>query len=193
MGKKIEVAPETFVFLGIIVLLLPLGWWTAALFAALFHEFCHGLMVLAFGGKIQKITVNLSGIRMDTTPLLPGQRMISSLAGPVGGFLLLLTARVFPRLAVCGLLQSGFNLLPMLPLDGGRAIRAGLELFLSEELAERITQWIGNGTMAMLFILGCVSFLHFGSRFFLFLLGIFLFRCLRDRKTTCKEGSLRVQ
>ncbi len=193
MKPRIEVAPESYVLFGLMVFLLPLRWWLAAMTAAFFHELCHYAAVAAFGGRVQKISVHFGGIRMDTTPLTSGQSAVASLAGPVGSLLLLLFFRKLPRLAICAFLQSAFNLLPLFPLDGGRAVQSLLEMRFSPPIAEKISHWIQNGTIAMLAVLCTFHFLRFGSRLLPLLLGIALFRWLRGRKTSCKDGNLRVQ
>lgn len=193
MGKRIDITAEAYVLMGLLVMLLPMGWWVAALGTALLHEACHALAVRLLGGRIEGIRVDLGGIRMDTTPLPPGGRLIAALAGPIGGLLPVLAAKHFPRLAACALLQSAFNLLPLFPLDGGRAVQAALALFLSEETAERVSRWVGNGTMMMFLVLGILQLIRFGSKFLLFAAGVLLFRWFRGRKISCKEVQLRVQ
>ena len=69
---------------------------------------------------------------------------VIALAGPFGGLVLLLTARWLPRLAICGLMQSVFNLLPISPLDGSRAVSAMLQRC---EMGYVIVKWIDRSAV----------------------------------------------
>lgn len=110
------------ILLALMVLILPLQWVTAALIAALFHEWCHILAIRLCGGKTSGLEVGAGGARLQAKGLSRGQELVCSLAGPLGGLFLLLFARWIPRTAVCAGFQSLFNLLPIYPLDGGRAL-----------------------------------------------------------------------
>ena len=109
-----------------LLLTLPLNWLLSALAAAAFHELCHGAAILLLGGRIWGVRIGSGGAVMETEPLSSGKELVCALAGPAGSLLLVLTFRIFPRVAVCALVQGAFNLLPVFPLDGGRAaLRSG--------------------------------------------------------------------
>ena len=190
---KVKIAPEGFVLWGLIILLLPLRWWLAAAIAAVFHEGCHCCAVAACGGHITRIEITLWGVSMESTPLTPKQAFLASLAGPLGGLLLCILLKWIPRIAVCAFLQSVFNLLPLFPLDGGRALVSLLQSCLSPDLAEKVFSVVQNGTAAMLFLLCIFSTLRIGMRFLPLFAGFWLYRWLRERKTTCKDSVSRVQ
>ena len=91
--------------------------------AAAFHELCHILAIRLCGGHVISLTVGAGGMVMETEPMTPGREILCALAGPAGSLLLVLLYSIFPLLAFCGLIQGCFNLLPLYPLDGGRALR----------------------------------------------------------------------
>ena len=131
------------VALALTLLVLPLPWVAAAVLAAAVHELCHYLAIAALGGQVGRIAVGSDGAAMELGCLSPVRELLAAAAGPVGSLSLMLMGRFFPRLALCGLVQGLFNLLPIYPLDGGRILRRALELALPDRAAAAITCWTG--------------------------------------------------
>lgn len=111
------------------------------LYASVFaHELSHTLVALRLGLPVRRVTLHLLGgfSEIEREPETPGREFLVAVAGPVvslvlGGVGLLLmgvstegtVARVLAdSVAVANLLVGVFNLLPGLPLDGGRVLRA---------------------------------------------------------------------
>jgi Zn-dependent protease/CBS domain-containing protein len=113
--------------------------------SVLAHEFAHSLMARAEGIKPGGITLYLFGglTWLEGEPARPSSEFRVAMIGPAASFLLgvfflaanqalfygtthLAAARVLRHLGVVNLLLAGFNILPGLPLDGGRALRAAL-------------------------------------------------------------------
>jgi len=110
--------------------------------SVLLHELGHALTALRLGLPVRRITLHLLGgvSEISEEPPTPGREVLVSAAGPllslvVGGVALAATAAVedgtvahvvLLQLAVANLLVAGFNLLPGLPLDGGRLLRAAV-------------------------------------------------------------------
>ncbi len=119
-----------YLLLAALLLALPLRWLVAAGVSIGVHELCHYGAIRLCGGKVFRVKASVRGLTMDCTALPPAQELFCALAGPAGGLLLMLFGRQFPRLALCALFHSGCNLLPLYPLDGGRAWKSLLSLLL---------------------------------------------------------------
>ena len=118
----------TYFWFALLILIFPLKWFAAALFAGVFHELCHILVLKLLRGNITGISVYWNGCIIETDRIEGMRRFLSILAGPVGSLSLLLLYRMAPQIAVCGWIQGIYNLLPLMPLDGGRLIHDVLDL-----------------------------------------------------------------
>ncbi len=161
------------------------------LFASvLLHELGHALVGRWYGIRTNEIVMfPIGGVSRLERPAKPFEELWIALAGPVVnlliafllfGFLLYRNqivgikdlvdptdANLLQRIAFGNLILAGFNLLPAFPMDGGRALRAILARFKSEDEATRIAAWAGRmlaismgfyGLMAMQFMLVFVAF-----------------------------------
>ena len=113
-------------------MLVPFKWLSAWVFAAVFHEFGHAIAVSMSGHRIHCLDISFIGARIITDDL-GRDEWYCALAGPAFGLLLGLMIQIFPRLGMCAIFQSFVNLLPIYPMDGGRAIRCALCNILKEE------------------------------------------------------------
>ena len=178
----IEVTAGFCILWAFLLLVLPLHLLLAAMGAALFHELCHGLAIYATGGKITRLTVGAGGMVMETTPMPPGKELLCALTGPVGSFLLASLYFRIPMIAVCGMVQGCFNILPLYPLDGGRALKCLLEWILPVQ-AERIRKFVEILTLIFLLVLA----IRVGNG------AILAWGMLVMRKIPCKDGTFGVQ
>ena len=178
----IEVTAGFCILWALLLLVLPLNLLLAAMGAALFHELCHGLAIYATGGKITRLTIGAGGMVMETTPMPPEKEALCALAGPAGSFLLASLYFRIPMVAVCGMVQGCFNILPLYPLDGGRAMKCLLE-WLFPVQAEKIRKFVEILTLAFLLVLA----IRVGNG------AILAWGMLVMRKIPCKDGTFGVQ
>ncbi len=123
--------------LSMMVLFLPLPWLCAMLLAAAVHEGCHWAALRLLGGRVSTIHLDIFAAQMEFYELSRGREILCALAGPVGSLSLLLLAGKFPRLAICGLVQGLYNLLPLYPMDGGRIICGLCHIWYSPPKAQK--------------------------------------------------------
>lgn len=144
---EFQIHPEFYIFLSVMLLLLPLQWLCAALLAGFLHELGHYLAIKAFRIPVYSISLQGAGAKIKTGEMNPLQAILCASAGPFVGGILFLLFPVMPKLAVCGLLQTLYNLLPFPHYDGGRIMRGILSVLFGEDRAKRILPKISLGLL----------------------------------------------
>ncbi|WP_341856741.1 M50 family metallopeptidase [Brachybacterium sp. GPGPB12] len=141
--------------------LVALGLGLFLILSVLVHELAHALVARAFGARVDHIALTLWGghtqYRAERMPAIGS--VLVSLAGPASNGLLAAATGALGAIAAQGTVLSVaasfatwlnvvlalFNLLPGLPMDGGRALESLLGAVLRRPvLGTRITAWIGR-------------------------------------------------
>lgn len=122
----------------------------AMLAASAVHELGHLAAMDLAGGRVRRLRLTGAGAVLEYSgDMSPGQQALVLAAGPLAGLcmglLCLAGDSEFYRLTgQAALLASGFNLLPALPLDGGRLLELGLGHVLDERRLERWMRLSGS-------------------------------------------------
>jgi Zn-dependent protease len=157
LGPRIaEVAPG----LGNLVYVAGLAFAVLLYLSVLLHEISHALMAQAFGVGVRSVTLHFLGgvTEMESEPETAGREFWISFVGPVTsgvvGLLALLGAWTVPdgllqfvlqSLAVANLVVAVLNLLPGLPLDGGKVLRSAVWAATGRPgLATVVAGWSGR-------------------------------------------------
>lgn len=187
MGRsvmQVYVKEHTYIYFAVLLFFVPVSWLFAWLVAVSFHELCHWLSVRLFGGTVYSLTIGITGANMVCETLSNGKQLLSVLSGPLGGFLLVFTANWFPRIAICSWILSVYNLLPLLPLDGGRALQILLKNHRSYYVIEKV---------ALIAISLCAVYLAINLRFGILPVVAVVGLWLKNRKRPCKESVCKLQ
>lgn len=121
--------PGAALLLGFLIFSLRWQELMALVTAMSIHEFGHSICLKLLRVPIRGFSVSLSGpvLHCGAASSRFGQ-VASALSGPSAGILLWLALRaIWPLCAEFSLFLSLMNLLPILPLDGGRALFAVLQ------------------------------------------------------------------
>ena len=188
---NVQICCGFYIFLALALLTIPLRCIVAWLIYAIFHEVGHIVAIITRGHQIEKIEIGWNGAKICTNEL-GHDECICAIAGPAFGLLLVLLISCFPWVGICAAAQSVINIIPVLPLDGGRVLKSLLSRFMSEAKANKVTNLVG------VVLIG--TFLHYFGRFmrrqyFIILIAFFVV-CLRkivEIKIPCKPSCKWVQ
>jgi Zn-dependent protease len=125
------------------------------LYASVFlHELAHLVAARGFGLTVRSITLHLLGgeTAIEGPSRTPVQEFVIAVAGPlvsiaigVACFFLDAGSAVVAALGWINIVVGVFNLLPGLPLDGGRALRAAIwQLSGRADAGTRVAAWAGR-------------------------------------------------
>ena len=127
------------------------GWrpLAAVLGAAAIHEAGHWAALRLLGAEVRGLRIGVLGAVLETdgSALSYGEELAAVLAGPAANLLgaLALTALGPGMEAEAGahLVLGAFNLVPVRPLDGGRALYLAAAWALGPAAGERCARWAG--------------------------------------------------
>ena len=125
----------------------------------LVHELSHVLALRLLGQRITGFTPDAGGFCIQYEGnCAPRGHIAAALAGPLGGALYALLGLTgidwLEKSAVFSLLLTGFNLLPLLPLDGGRIFLWLCVLRLGEKSGEKLCRSVGSILLFLLLVGG---------------------------------------
>lgn len=194
--KIIKVHGITFsvhiLFFPIIVLLYFLGYskvMLILLIIILIHELSHGFIAMLFGIKIKEIEILPFGgvVKLDKSLNFTNREEIFiSAAGPISNMVLSATVFFFQKYSrwensdidfviLSSLVIGIFNIIPVLPLDGGRIFRGFLSYLLGYKNATKIIAIFSK--LFAFFLIGInILILSLGSYNITFILvGVFIY------------------
>ena len=147
--KRLDLAPGFAAALCLLRLLAEPRVFYAFLAAAAAHEAGHVMAIYLVGGRVTGIRLGMCDAKIETRGLGYRQEIFCALAGPGMSVLVCLALRkAYATCAAISLLLGLFNAMPVYPLDGGRALRAGLCLVLPLGRAEAVSNIAGFAVCA---------------------------------------------
>ncbi len=129
--RRLELKPGFVALCSLACFLLPPEiFWPCVLLGSI-HELGHLAALTACTVTVEGVRLGALGAVIETGPMGPWAELLCAMAGPaVNLFAFWALRRPWPRAALISLLIGACNLLPLYPLDGGRALRSALSLTL---------------------------------------------------------------
>lgn len=191
--NSIKVDVGFCLFAVTLLFVMPLRFVLAWLLSVLVHELSHLLVLYICKVRIFGLCIHMTGVEIKTEPIARKKEILCALAGPFGSCCLALWGRYLPLTAICAFVQAAFNLLPIYPLDGGRALQSLLISVFGDELGSKVFQSVSYFVLGILFV--AVFYLAWYCRFNILSLAFLVIICLKvfKRKSSCKQGKLIVQ
>lgn len=199
---SVHVSPLTVPVLVVFITIASPIVLASLLLAALCHELGHYLVLCAFGGKVDAVSVTPFGARMNVAQcpqLSYGKEMLAVTAGPAVNLLLAGMLSSIGNDWGAAYLLSGahlvlglFNLLPVRPLDGGTLLWLVIAWRTDPFLADRWSRFAGMIFSVFLLLCGAWLWWREGSPFLL-LAAVGLFPKGEMRKRTCKRGEKQIK
>lgn len=197
-----------FLVLVVMFSIVGLGFKVLGVFASvLWHELAHVATAVCLGYKVKEIELLPFGgvARIDNLGEAGAASEIAvAAAGPAAslamvGLLVWAKARLpewglmLEFLLQVNLVLFLFNLMPGLPLDGGRIVRALIGLKRDFQTATRLTANLGKATCVILLMLTAADFLRTGTFNLSFIVAaVFLYVCAKKEIATAGFRSMRV-
>lgn len=177
-----------------------------AILSLTLHETAHVVAARAMGLHVVEMELMPFGgaARIDEIwTLRPAQLMVVALAGPIVNLLIILCAAALAWWGIIGIhlaamilwvngVLMAFNMLPALPLDGGRVLCGLLSVWTGPERAIQIGIWAGRILAALLVAADVAGFLAWGNiNVMLLFCAVYLVACAQREKQSGTGAALR--
>lgn len=145
----------------------------------LVHEIAHLVLARSYGMRVESVTLHLLGgeTLIAGQSRRPSQELLISIAGPVASLVIALAAfavsdwisdvtasDIVWSIGAVNLIVAAFNMIPGLPLDGGRVMRSLIWMITrQEEVGIRVAALIGRATAVGVVVFALATFRDAGA------------------------------
>lgn len=170
---NIEISPAAVLLAAGLFLALDAGTFAAVFIPVIVHEAGHIAVMRLLRLRIRSVSADITGLCIGYSGGGLREEFYTAIAGPAAGLIYafavsrlgaVLNNELFCTSAGISLLFSLFNLLPALPLDGGRMLEAVLMANYDIEKCDRILRTVGLITGTLLFTAALWLYInHYGA------------------------------
>lgn len=188
LGVPVYISPWLLLIMGVMLVTGMGNLLAVAVLVVGLHEIGHAMCARALGLPVREVYFfPLGGVlKLDIRVEHAGWReAVVALFGPVINLVLAMGAIALQNYVLkndllmpfitANLTMCAFNLLPALPLDGGRALRAMLMSVIGVMRATRVCVWLSRGIAAGIILLFAFSVINGMTQWIALPVGLFLF------------------
>lgn len=195
-SSKIKV---NILFLILLIILFYYGYIEYAFISfsiVIIHEMSHSIVSILLGYKIEDIEIFPFGGVVKLDKLIgvnPNHEILIAGAGPLSNIIMALTSYLIVvkyslnndlilYFIYANIIITITNLLPILPLDGGRIVRAYLSFLIGMKASTKVIIFISKIVSCALFVSGIILFKYNKLNIFISFVAIFLYVSVKREK-----------
>ena len=177
---KIEINLKIFFLLLLLLLFDNINTYLIFLFFILVHELAHLIVGILIGGKPQKMTLSIFGVSIEFYSYGKNKtfsKIIFFFIGPLINILIGIMCYKYMKdsnektlIVYTNFALGFFNLLPILPLDGGKIIKEILKVLLGFEKSNKIMIFVSKCFLMIVSLIYSVLIIEIKNIMILFLL-----------------------
>lgn len=189
---RIEINLKIFFIIILFFLFHYLDTYVIFLIFIFFHELAHLVVGILIGGKPESICINPLGISLEFYSYgrdKPFNRILLFLIGPLINFIFAIIFMKFDllqeynqKIVYTNLALGIFNLIPIIPLDGGKILFEIIRKFCGLEIANRFIMIFSKTFLMIMTLAYSILILKIKSIFFLIILMYLWVLYLKEEK-----------
>ena len=185
-GGSLKIHPVFLAVVALSVLLGNAGLVMAFMLAIAIHECAHILTAKAVGLNVESMYVLPFGCAAEISGYENAEyakEIITAAAGPAVNIFTACVLTLLPKMYLDDMMMlfiwanvtlAAINMLPVLPLDGGRIMMAAMKSFLNERTAWRLLNWAGVAAGVGMCIVGIQAVFNGSVNVTWLIMGVFL-------------------
>lgn len=185
---KISINIEILLFIIIFIITKQIKTYAIFIIFTLIHEIGHAVAGIILGIKIKEFAIMPFGFKItfkNNRKKEKIKKLIIALAGPIVNLFIMTLAIIFKlhsSIVYSNLIIAVFNLIPIYPLDGGRALKSIIGMMTSSQKANEIINKISNITIIILTMTTSILVLYIKNIFIVAILAYLWYIVIRENK-----------
>lgn len=188
MKIKISINIEILLFIIIFIITKQINTYVIFIIFTLIHELGHAIAGISLGLKIKDLTIMPFGFKIafkNNRKKEKVKKMVIALAGPFVNLIIMILAIIFrlhTSIIYSNLIIAVFNLIPIYPLDGGRALKSIIQIITSSQKTNAVINKISNITIIILTVATSILILYIKNIFIVIILAYLWYIVIRENK-----------